>query len=85
VTRSCSRAAYRRIHSQEWTDAIRALHPNDPMYTFWDYKRKRWERDDGLRLDHILVSSALMARLQDPASIATSADWRAPAIMRPYG
>jgi exonuclease III len=55
------------------------------MYTFWDYKRKRWERDDGLRLDHILVSSALMARLQDPASIATSADWRAPAIMRPYG
>jgi exonuclease III len=29
------------------------------MYTFWDYKRKRWERDDGLRLDHILLSSAL--------------------------
>jgi exodeoxyribonuclease III len=67
VTRSCSpesRAAYRRIHSQGWTDAIRALHPNDPMYTFWDYNRKRWERDGGLRLDHILLSSALMARLQ---------------------
>jgi hypothetical protein len=29
------------------------------MYTFWDYKRKRWERDAGLRLDHILLSSAL--------------------------
>jgi DNA polymerase-1 len=35
------------------------------MYTFWDYKRKRWERDGRLRLDHILLSPALMARLQD--------------------
>jgi hypothetical protein len=40
-----SRAAYQRLLAQGWTDAIRALHPKEPMYTFWDYMRKRWERD----------------------------------------
>ena len=60
-----SRAAYGRLLSQGWTDAVRALHPEEPMYTFWDYKRNRWERDGGLRIDHILLSPALMNRLQD--------------------
>ena len=60
-----SRAAYQRLLSPGWTDAVRALHPEEPMYTFWDYKRNRWERDGGLRLDHILLSSALTDRLQD--------------------
>ena len=60
-----SRAAYQRLLSQGWTDAVRALHPKEPMYTFWDYKRNRWERDAGLRLDQILLSPALKERLQD--------------------
>jgi exodeoxyribonuclease-3 len=60
-----SRAAYQHLLAQGWTDSIRALHPNEPMYTFWDYMRKRWERDAGLRLDHILLSSTLTERLQD--------------------
>jgi exodeoxyribonuclease III len=60
-----SRAAYDRILSQGWVDAVRALHPTEPMYTFWDYMRKRWERDGGLRLDHILLSPALTDRLED--------------------
>ena len=59
-----SRAAYQRLLAQGWTDAVRALHPKEPMYTFWDYMRKRWERDGGLRLDHILLSPALKERLQ---------------------
>ena len=59
-----SRAAYRRLVSQGWTDAVRALHPEEPMYTFWDYKRNRWKRDADLRLDHILMSPALTERLQ---------------------
>ena len=33
--------------------------PTKPMYTFWDYKRNRWERDAGLRIDHLLLSSVL--------------------------
>jgi exodeoxyribonuclease III len=60
-----SRAAYQHLLAQGWTDSIRALHPKEPMYTFWDYMRKRWERDAGLRLDHILLTSTLTERLQD--------------------
>jgi exodeoxyribonuclease-3 len=60
-----SRAAYRRLLDQGWTDAIRARHPNGPVYTFWDYKRDRWARDAGLRLDHLLLSPVLAKRLVD--------------------
>ncbi len=58
-----SRAAFRRLLDQGWTDAIRTLHPSDRMYTFWDYKRDRWRRDAGLRLDHLLLSALLASRL----------------------
>jgi exodeoxyribonuclease-3 len=58
-----SRAAYRRLLKQGWTDALRYLHPDEPMYTFWHYLRRRWERDAGLRLDHVLLSPKLKQRL----------------------
>jgi exodeoxyribonuclease III len=58
-----SRAAYRRLLDQGWTDAIRARHPAGPVYTFWDYKRDRWPRDAGLRIDHILLSPSVAQRL----------------------
>lgn len=59
------RAAFRRLIDQGWTDAIRTLHPDAPMYTFWDYMRNRWPRDAGLRLDHLLLSRHATARLAD--------------------
>ncbi|HLX14551.1 MAG TPA: exodeoxyribonuclease III [Bradyrhizobium sp.] len=59
-----SRAAFKSLVAQGWTDAIRELHPEKPMFTFWDYKRNRWPRDAGLRLDHLLVSPALAPRLK---------------------
>jgi exodeoxyribonuclease-3 len=58
-----SRAAFQRILGQGWTDAIRATHPDVPMYTFWDYMRNRWPRDAGLRLDHLLLSPQAQQRL----------------------
>jgi exodeoxyribonuclease-3 len=58
-----SRAAFARLVDQGWTDAVRTLHPAEPMYTFWDYKRNRWQRDAGLRLDHLLLSPVLAERL----------------------
>lgn len=58
-----SREAFKALVSQGWTDAIRDLHPTQPMFTFWDYKRNRWPRDAGLRLDHLLLSPALAPRL----------------------
>jgi len=57
------RALFKRLLEQGWTDAIRALHPKEPMYTFWDYKRERWARDAGLRLDHLLLNRPAAARL----------------------
>ena len=58
-----SRAAFRALLAQGWTDAIRSRHPSKPMFTFWDYKRQRWPRDAGLRLDHLLLSPVLAPRL----------------------
>ena len=58
-----SRAAFAQLMGQGWHDAIRELHPAKPIYTFWDYKRNRWPRDAGLRLDHLLLSPALAKRL----------------------
>jgi exodeoxyribonuclease-3 len=63
-----SRSAFRRLLDQGWTDAIRARHPTGPVYTFWDYKRDRWARDAGLRLDHILLSP-VMAKLLIEAGV----------------
>ena len=58
-----SRAAFRQLIDLGWTDAIRARHPTGPIYTFWDYMRKRWDRDAGLRIDHLLLNAELSARL----------------------
>jgi exodeoxyribonuclease-3 len=58
-----SRAAFRQLIDHGWTDAIRARHPTDTIYTYWDYMRKRWERNAGLRIDHLLLNAELSARL----------------------
>ncbi len=48
-----------------WTDGLRSLHPNERIYTFWDYFRNAWGRNAGLRLDHLLLSPSIAGRLQD--------------------
>ena len=58
-----SREAYQRLLAQGWTDAIHRLHAGEPMYTFWDYFRNRWERNAGLRIDHLLLNRPAAARL----------------------
>ena len=60
-----SREAYARLLDQGWTDALRAIHPDERIYTFWDYFRQHWPRDRGLRIDHLLLSKDLAARLKD--------------------
>ena len=59
-----SRAAYAKLVKQGWTDSLRTLHPGERIYTFWHYMRHRWERDGGLRLDHLLLSPELAKRLK---------------------
>jgi hypothetical protein len=51
--------------SQGWVDALRAKHPQEPIYTFWDYFRNHWPRNSGLRIDHLLLNSELAPRLLD--------------------
>jgi len=58
------REAYTRLLAQGWTDALRAKHPQDAIYTFWDYRRNRWQRNAGLRIDHLLLSKPVRARLR---------------------
>jgi len=60
-----SRAKFQRLLDQGWADAIRVRHPTARIYTYWDYMRKRWERDAGLRIDHLLLSAKLASRLVD--------------------
>jgi exodeoxyribonuclease III len=52
------RAAFTRLLGQGWTDAIRTMHPDTTIYTFWDYFRNAYQRDAGLRIDHLLLNPA---------------------------
>ena len=58
------RAAYARLLEQGWTDALRQCHPDERLYTFWDFRRNRWPRDAGLRIDHLLLSKSIAPRLR---------------------
>ncbi len=60
-----SRERYRRLIDQGWTDALRERHPDERIYTFWDYFRQHWPRNAGLRIDHLLLNPALAPRLVD--------------------
>jgi exodeoxyribonuclease-3 len=58
-----SREAYRRLIAQGWIDALRTVYPNQKIYTFWDYFRSSFSRNDGIRIDHLLVSPDLAPHL----------------------
>jgi exodeoxyribonuclease-3 len=59
-----TREAFARLVRQGWTDAIRFLHPEEQIYTFWDYFRNAYQRDAGLRIDHLLLNPPLARRLR---------------------
>lgn len=61
------RDAFARLLAQGWTDALRALHPGERIYTFWDYFRNAYGRDAGLRIDHLLLSPSIAPRLKTAA------------------
>ncbi|PSC06633.1 exodeoxyribonuclease III [Alsobacter soli] len=58
------RDAYAELVAQGWTDCLRALHPDERIYTFWDYFRNAFGRDAGLRIDHLLVGPALQDQVR---------------------
>lgn len=59
------RKAFKKITAQGWTDALRKIHPDEQVYTFWDYFRNAYGRNAGMRIDHLLLSKQLDKRLLD--------------------
>jgi exodeoxyribonuclease-3 len=60
-----TREAYRRMLNLGLTEAIRARVPGPGIYTFWDYQAGAWERNNGIRIDHLLLSPQAADRLLD--------------------
>ncbi len=63
LVRPESRARFRSLLWLGMTDALRALTPEGPLYTFWDYQASAFAADRGLRIDHVLLSPTLAERL----------------------
>ena len=75
-----SRAAFRELLWSGYTEAFRTLHGNaSAAWTFWDYQRGAWQKDHGLRIDHILLSPYAADRLQE-CRIDRMAPWLVEAI-----
>lgn len=60
-----TRAAFRRLGAQGWTDAVKTRHPTAQLWTFWDYQMNGWPRDAGFRIDHLMCSPEAADRLVD--------------------
>ena len=69
------RSAFQTLTEQGWTDAIRKLHPEENIYTYWDYFRQAYDRNAGLRIDHFLLSSHLDSRLLSAGVDRTVRGW----------
>ena len=59
-----SRECYARLLAQGWTDSLRHLHPDEAVFTFWDYFRQHWQKNSGLRIDHLLLNRRLAPGLR---------------------
>ncbi|WP_188346397.1 exodeoxyribonuclease III [Phyllobacterium sp. 628] len=69
------RTAFHELVAQGWIDALRHLHPDERVYTFWKYFRNAFARDAGLRIDHFLVSPALARGLNQAKVDRTVRGW----------
>jgi exodeoxyribonuclease-3 len=77
------REAFSRLTAQGWTDAIRVVHPEATIYTFWDFFRNAYERDAGLRIDHLLLNPAAKGRLVDAGVDRSVRGWQKPSDHAP--
>ncbi|MGH6815461.1 MAG: exodeoxyribonuclease III [Hyphomicrobiaceae bacterium] len=73
-----SRAAYRTLLGLGLTDAIRAVEPNPGVYTFWDYQAGSWQKNNGIRIDHLLLSPQAADRLTSAGVDRFTRAWEKP-------
>jgi exodeoxyribonuclease-3 len=73
-----TRAAYRSLLNLGLVDAVRACHPHGGLYTFWDYQAGAWQKDHGIRIDHILASPQAADRLTGAGVDKFTRGWEKP-------
>jgi exodeoxyribonuclease-3 len=73
-----SRAALRRLQALGYTDGLRACEPGPGIYTFWDYQAGSWQKDDGIRIDHMLLSPQAADRLRSAKVDRFTRAWEKP-------
>ncbi len=73
-----SRAAFRKILNLGFTDALRACHLENGLYTFWDYQAGAWQRNNGIRIDHLLLSPQALDRLNNVSVYKDARAWDKP-------
>ncbi|HHX91478.1 MAG TPA: exodeoxyribonuclease III [Paracoccus sp.] len=78
-----SRAAFRRLLALGFYDALRLRQPGPGVYTFWDYQAGAWRRNDGIRIDHLLLSPQAADLLQDAWVEKEPRDWEKPSDHTP--
>jgi exodeoxyribonuclease-3 len=80
-----AREKYAALVAQGWTDALRHLHPDERIYTFWPYWRNAFERDAGIRIDHALISPSLAKSLKKAGVDRTPRAWEKTSDHAPMG
>jgi exodeoxyribonuclease-3 len=78
-----TREAFGRLMGQGWTDALRAKHPDATIYTFWDFFRNAYQRNAGIRIDHLLLNPIAAARLKDAGVERDVRGWEKPSDHAP--
>ena len=80
---SQERTWFQQLLALGLTDSLRHLHPDTPLYTWWDYRGGMFKRGQGLRIDHILASPALAATLQEAQVDTLARGWERPSDHAP--
>jgi exodeoxyribonuclease-3 len=78
-----SRRAWRRLLAMGLTDAVRAVAPGPGVYTFWDYQAGAWQKDNGIRIDHLLLSPMAADLLVEAGVDRTPRGWEKPSDHTP--
>jgi exodeoxyribonuclease-3 len=73
-----TRQAFRRLENLGLTDAVRATSDGAPLYTFWDYQAGSWQKNWGIRIDHLLLSPEAADRLESTTIEKYVRDWEKP-------
>ncbi|MFL0694083.1 MAG: exodeoxyribonuclease III [Agrobacterium tumefaciens] len=73
-----TRAAFRRLENLGFVDAVRATNDETPLFSFWDYQAGAWQKNNGIRIDHLMLSPEASDRLRSTAIEKHVRAWEKP-------